>query len=256
MDLPFLSVLTVCRNDCPGLLRTHSSLAAWPVVGVEWLVQDGASTDGTVQALGALTRPIADWRSEPDTGPYDAMNRLLARATGRYVLFLNAGDGFADDETLGRIADVLTEDPPPDLVYGDAWEATPNGWALKRARSHRRLWAGLFTHHQAILYRRALVADLRYPIEYRIAADYAFTLDALARSTIVRRVDWPVCRFAAGGMSQRQARLGRTEQARIRCDRLGLSAPVNALISAAQASSLTLRRALPGLYGCFRYQRR
>ncbi|NBC31978.1 MAG: glycosyltransferase [Alphaproteobacteria bacterium] len=253
---PWLAVLTVCRQDRAGLARTHEGLAAQSRRDFAWLVQDGGSTDGTPDLLEALRDPAPDWQSIADGGPFDGMNRLLARAAGRFVLFLNAGDTPADAGTFARLAAALAEAPEPDLLYGDAWEETPAGWALKRARSHRRAWAGLFTHHQAIVYRRALVADLRYPTEYRIAADYAFTLDALARAALIRRVEWPVCRFAAGGLSQRLARLGRREQALVRREKLGIPMPVDALITSGQAASLALRRYLPGLYARLRYRGR
>jgi len=251
---PLLAVLTVCRDDRPGLLRTHAGLAAQHWRGFAWLVQDGGSRDGTTALLSTLRDPAPDWQSSPDDGPFDGMNRLLQRAAGRFLLFLNAGDAPAEATSFARLAAALAETPQPDLLYGDAWEGTAGGWALKPARSHRRAWAGLFTHHQAIVYRRALVADLRYPTVYRIAADYAFTLDALARAERVRQVDWPVCRFAGGGISQRQARLGRREQACIRRAKLGVPAPVDALITGAQAASLTLRRRLPDLYARLRYR--
>lgn len=253
---PLLTILTVCRNDPAGLARTHAGLAAQRWQGFTWLVQDGASTDGTRALLASLRDPAPDWQSSPDDGPFDGMNRLLERATGRFVLFLNAGDAPADAESFARLAAALAETPQPDLLYGGAWEATPCGWALKPARSHRRAWAGLFTHHQAIVYRRALVADLRYPTRYRIAADYAFTLDALAGAEHVRKLDWPLCRFAGGGISQRQAALGRREQAAIRRQKLGVPRPVDALITGAQTASLALRRSLPGLYALLRYRRR
>ena len=101
-----------------------------------------------------------------------------------------------------------------------------------------------------------MVVELRYPTAYRIAADYAFTLDALARATVVRRVGWPLCRFAADGMSQREHRLGRWEQAQIRRDRLGIPVWLDAAIRAGQAGSMALRRLHPGLYGWLRYRHR
>lgn len=252
---PILSILTTCRNNLTGLCRTHQRLAMHDLTGVEWLVQDGGSRDGTVETLTGLTDPAACWRSIDDAGPYDGMNQLLQRACGRFVWFLNAGDSPADPPVITTLTAILADDPALDILYGDAWEETPSGWDLKGARSHHYIWAGLFTHHQAIVYRRAMIADLRYPTDYRIAADYAFTLDALARASIVRRVNWPLCHFAAGGLSQRQARLGRREQARIRRQRLGIPRVVDAFIQAGQAGTLALRRHFPGLYGRLRYRR-
>lgn len=251
---PLFSVITVCLNRRDGLALTHASLARQTCQDVEWVVQDGGSKDGSGALLSCLDGPAPCCCTGTDRGLYDAMNRALERAQGEYVLFLNAGDELAGPDTLARLADELAGDPAPDLVYGDAWEETGQGWRLKRARDHRTAaWYGMFTHHQAILYRRAALGSLRFRTRYRIAADYAFTLEALAEARTIRRVAFPLCRFAADGESQRQAALGRQEQARIRRDLLGLSRPAVVAVAAVQRAALALRRAWPGLYGRLRY---
>ncbi len=256
MREPAVSVITVCRDHIGGLWRTHASLASQAWQDFEWLVQDGASRDGTVALLPDLCQPRPDWRSEPDAGPFDAMNRALARATGTHVLFLNAGDTLAAPETLAILGAAAGQVPAPDLVYGHAWEETAAGWRLKRARSHRLAWYGLFTHHPAIAYRRAAIAGLAYPARYRIAADYAFTLLALNRARHVRRLAVPLCRVEVPGLSAREAALGRAEQARIRREILALSGPAHGLVTAAQSVAFALRRRWPGLYARLRFGRR
>ncbi len=253
---PLYSIITVCLNDRGGLHRTHASLADQTWHDFEWLVQDGGSVDGTPALLTRLTRPEPSWRTAPDRGCYHAMNLALDRATGRFVLFLNAGDTLAGGDTLARLAPTISMKPEPDLAYGDAWEDTSRGWRLKRARDHRSAaWFGMFTHHQAMIYRRAALGPLRFRQDYRIAADYAFTMEALGASRAVKRLDLPICRFAAGGLSQRSAALGRFEQACIRRDLLRLPAATVATIGALQRVSLMLRRGWPWLYGSLRYGR-
>ncbi len=85
------SVITVTRNNLVGLRRTHESLRIQSCGDYEWIVVDGASDDGTADYL---KKTGANWVSEPDRGIYDAMNKGIARAQGRWLIFMNAGDEF------------------------------------------------------------------------------------------------------------------------------------------------------------------
>ncbi|MGY1769922.1 glycosyltransferase family 2 protein [Blastococcus sp. SYSU D00813] len=112
--MPELTVVTVTRNDLPGLQATVRSVEEQRSADVEHVIVDGASTDGSAEWLTAL--PDLAWRStvsEPDTGIYDAMNKGLGLATGRYVLFLNAGDVFSSDQVVERLLAVIRETGAP-----------------------------------------------------------------------------------------------------------------------------------------------
>ena len=75
----------------------------------------------------------------------------------------------------------------PDFIYGDALEqGAGNRLLIKRARSHHFKWYGMFTHHQAMVYRRAVVEGQWFDLAWKIGADYAFTLDTLSKSVRVR----------------------------------------------------------------------
>lgn len=111
------------------------------------------------------------------------------------------------------------------------------------------MW-GMFTHHQAMVYGREALGDLRYDLRYRIAADYDLTCRFLHRNKGGKTLYWPhpLCLFEAGGVSQIRAAQGRAEQYRIR-QALGMASfPVNAAIYGRQAASLVLRRLCPPLY--------
>lgn len=232
------SIISVTRDNLGGLKATGESLEAQTFQGFEWIVIDGASRDGTQDYL-ATTK--SKWISEPDTGIYDAMNKGIAIASGDYLLFLNAGDALAGPGTLKDVADGIRDD---DFIYGDSLE----DGHIRPARPPERALLGMFAHHQALFYRRAVIGDLRYDTAYRIAADYKFTLEFLKNAGAQRRLPFPVCVFAPGGVSQRRARLGRVEQFRIRRE-LGVCAlPVNTAIALAQTLLMALRRAAPGLY--------
>ena len=135
---------------------------------------DGGSTDGTLAWLESQRPRLATLVSEPDGGVYEAMNKGLARAQGEYVIFLNGGDVFAGPEVLAMIKLGIAAQPlPPSFVYGDALEERPGQPpALKPAKSYKRFFKGMITHHQAMLYRREDIDHLRFDTRYKVAADF------------------------------------------------------------------------------------
>ncbi|MBP2304336.1 colanic acid biosynthesis glycosyl transferase [Azospirillum melinis] len=252
-----LAILTVVRNDCAGLADTYDSLRGELGPGIVWLVADGASTDGTAEWLAGHADVPLWWRSARDSGLYDAMNDALA-AAGRlgcsHVLFLNAGDRLAELGSGMRLLQAIARHPDCALLYGDALERLGDGRILlKRARSHRWASLGMFTHHQAMIYSVSALAGLCFDSGYRIAADYDFTLSVLKRGR-AERLHWPVCLFAAGGLSQRDATAGRHEQTAIRRRHFSHGAAHAAMIAMAQRVALALRHHLPALYAKLRFR--
>lgn len=97
----FLSVVTVAFRNYEGVVKTWRSLrnlARDPGLSFEWIVVDGGSEDGTREFLQKRHGEFnLRFISEKDHGIYDAMNKGIALAQGRYTLFLNSGDAFHDD---------------------------------------------------------------------------------------------------------------------------------------------------------------
>lgn len=237
------SVITITRNNAKGLRATCESLKQQICMDYEWIVIDGASTDSTLEYLKDKPALLV---SEPDLGIYDAMNKGIERAGGAYLIFMNAGDRFAGPGVLQNLAG-LTKTKPA-FLYGDSYEEQPGAKAFyKKARSHKKQGWGMFTHHQAMVYRREILGDLRYNLRYKIAADYDFTLRFLEKGGQVVYWPNPLCLFEAGGVSQQQAAPGRQEQFLIRKN-LGISPLRNRTIFMLQYVNYALRRLFPPLY--------
>lgn len=211
MTNPFVSIVTVTLNNLSGLQKTATSITSQTFKDFEWIIIDGVSTDGTNEFLKACDAQII---SEPDNGLYDAMNKGIDKATGEYLLFLNAGDIFASNTTLDNIYNQANDDT--DFIYGDALEIYHGRDIYKHARPHEFALSGMFTHHQSMLYRRATIENLRYNLGYKIAADYDFTLRFLNNVKTIQHIPLPFCLFESGGLSERNAFKGRIEQFRIR----------------------------------------
>lgn len=198
--MPFFSIVTVTLNHLSGLQRTYESIFQQNCEDFEWIVIDGASKDGTPEFLETLDFDNVRWISEPDTGLYDAMNKGIAIARGTYILFLNAGDTFAGAGVLQKTREYAEEENLPDFIYGDAWEMIDNHLYLKKAYSHKMIWYGMFTHHQAMFYKRKTLNNIRYRARYTLAADFALTSEFFSCKDIsVCRLSMPVCIFEGGG---------------------------------------------------------
>lgn len=105
-----LSVVTIAKNDLPGLIATRESVERQDVPPLQHIIVDGASTDGTISWLEALesrrsAAPEVTIRSAEDSGIYNAMNRGLQLVSPKasHILLLNAGDELADPSTLAHI---------------------------------------------------------------------------------------------------------------------------------------------------------
>ncbi len=187
---------------------------------------DGASTDDTLAIVRQAS--IAGLRvfSEPDNGLYDAMNKGIERARGRYLIFLNAGDAFADDTVLARLA-VLTADSPG-VIYGQTQlvDKNRNVVGMRHLRAPKRLTAGSFLNgmvvcHQAFVARRDLVP--KYDLQYRFSADYDWCIKVLRKSPANAYVGpKPIISYLADGMTTRHHRESLRERFRIMSHHYGM----------------------------------
>ncbi len=242
---PIFSIITVTKNNCGGLAKTATSITNQQRIdGFEWIIIDGASTDGTLAQLDTLS---AHSLSEPDDGLYDAMNKGIALATGEYIMFLNAGDQLARVDTLQAIIETLMA-LGPDFVYGDALEDTAYGQFMKPAKPYTRYPYGMFTHHQSMIYKRALLQGLRYDQNYQIAADYDLTCRVLKHANDVHYMPVPLCIFESGGLSQQNAHIGRREQFEIRQHLKLLPRWRSALLYGQQSLGWAFRSFCPALF--------
>lgn len=212
MIKPIFSVITVTLNNIDGLIKTHTSLNAQNFENYEWIVIDGKSIDRTLEFLKTTD---AHSISEKDSGIYDAMNKGIERATGDYLIFMNAGDIFASVETLQTISETITAESP-DFIYGDALEIFEGVDVYKRSRDIFFLPQGMITHHQSMVYNRQALKNLRYDLNYKIASDYDLTWRFTTDLTKISYISTPLCLFESGGVSERQAFKGRIEQFKIR----------------------------------------
>ncbi len=240
-EAPCFSIITVTRDNLTGLKSTAESILMQKNKEYEWIVIDGHSQDGSIDFLKTTD---SHWISAPDEGLYDAMNKGIDRANGTYIIFLNAGDRFADPETLS----IVKKRKGADFIYGDSFEGDITQKPLfKKALSYKQIDKGLFTHHQAMYYKRACIGSLRYDLSYDIAADYDFTRKFLKKTDTTSYIPEALCLFELGGLSQRNVIKARKEQFQIR-KKDGVPWIKNAIIYYIQTIAYRLKNLSPRLY--------
>jgi N-acetylglucosaminyldiphosphoundecaprenol N-acetyl-beta-D-mannosaminyltransferase len=247
-----ISIVTVVRNDLDGLKRTYRSLPpATAEVAHEWVVVDGASLDGAPRWLSALKDERLRYRSEPDDGIYDAMNIGTSMASGEYVLFLNAGDELADPSTLRTVEERLARSS--DLAYGDAFEVDSSGHQrLRPARAPRWIERGMFTHHQAMLFRRTLLLEEGYRTSYQLSADYDLVARWLVNGVTTQYLGIAVAKYFLGGCSDVGRRRAIREDSQIRKDVLGIGLLRRQGLAAGHLAHLGTKRLFPSAVGRWR----
>jgi glycosyltransferase involved in cell wall biosynthesis len=199
--MKIISIVTINRNNAAELKRTIESVERFAPESSEYIVIDGASTDGSLEAIRSSKR-INAWTSEPDTGIYNAINKGIARATGDYLLFLNSGDCLREDNGLAGLPD-----DNPEVFYSDAVVVDQG-----RSQTIRypdildvNYFIGGMINHQNALIRRELFLKLgSYDDTYKLRADWLFFLKA-AYEAKARFVHLPLTmvEFGGGGLSSR-----------------------------------------------------
>lgn len=224
--IPFFSIVTVVRNDLPGLIKTTDTIIKQSNSDYEWIVIDGASTDGCVDFLKGLDKKFLTWISEPDTGIYQAMNKGITLANGKYIVFLNAGDVFSGDNVLENVYKKFTETDSEiaDVLLGGATLQLPSGHNTYRApKPISYVWHGLPSNHQATYYNSQLLKNNKYDESFRISGDYYIIakLFTVGITTII--LDESLVNFRIGDLSFKNPKLNLVESDKVQRDVLKMT---------------------------------
>lgn len=165
-----ISVVTVCYNAVQTLEKTMLSVLNQTYPDVEYIIIDGGSTDGTVDIIKKYADRLAYWVSEPDKGIYDAMNKGTLKASGDWIIYINA-----DDILLSVPIDILESAHVNSFFSAVCGKVRTENGIIKPYFN----WT-IYTHntlpHQGIFYNQRLRTEL-YDLNYKIFADYVYNIN-------------------------------------------------------------------------------
>lgn len=218
-----LTIITVTKNCAATIERTLDSVSAVKHSGVEYVVVDGVSTDGTLAAVSARGALVDRLISEPDSGIYNAMNKAVGLAKGRYVLFINGDDALVADG-FSAVMDAMFRGRDGIICASTLLEehGSPAGTLVAKP------WQLPFFNsipHPSSFVRRELLLRTPFCEDLRIVSDYDFFLGAYLAGESFRVLPVVTALHQRGGASG-NVECSEGELERVRRDRLGWRYPL------------------------------
>lgn len=204
------TIITAVRNGKRTLPRTIESVTSQSYPHLEYIVVDGASTDGTPELLRQYENSIDVWISEPDTGISDAFNKGIALASGEFIALVNADDWLEPNHIAQSVH--CLQHSNADFTFGDLlihdFNGTPQYSIIGDEQYYRRLHHEMPTinHPSMVCRRRLYETNGLYDPSYKIAMDYEWLLRNHARGAKGKYIPNLISHMGAAGISQRQVR--------------------------------------------------
>lgn len=205
MSQPTVSIVTIVYNGQHTLGKTIQSIASQTYRHIEYIVVDGASTDGTMDIVKRYAQTVDKWVSEPDNGLYDAMNKGIGLATGDYLWFINSGDEVYAPDTLEKLFTV--HETLSDVYYGDTVMIDAQGHEIGQRRltppenlTWKHFGYGMRVSHQSFICKRQLAG--LYNLKYRFSADYEWCLLVLKKAQTIKNSRLVLSKFLDGGLTK------------------------------------------------------
>lgn len=258
---PCFTIITSTWNAAATLPRLLDSLAAQTCRDFNWIVQDGASSDATLDIVERYRDRLPEilTASGRDNGIYDAWNKAIDRwqnKLGEWVLFLGADDALAGPAVLAAVKEHLTGCPETVLYAIGGMTFTDYEQGTSRSADHpadyaekfRQRFSGMPLSHSALFQRRRVFFPERFDAAFRICGDYDFILRTWTATQQLYRLPVLVTIMAAGGISSspRMKRLYLQEKRRAICKNLSFDkkAPCRYFVLLADAYTYPAKIAL------------
>lgn len=211
-----LSIITINFNDKTGLEKTINSIINQTWANFEFIVIDGASTDGSKEILEKYQNQISYWISEPDKGVYNAMNKGIRIAKGEYLIFMNSGDSFVHPTILEKISTQL--EASADIIYGDAIFIANNIETI--INFPKKLTFSFFYEnslcHQSTFLHKRLFLDNQYNEHFKIVSDWEFNIKNICLyGKSYKHIDEVICYYDLNGISSTQKTLDLEERNKV-----------------------------------------
>ena len=171
------TIITVCFNSEMTIERTIQSVLNQTCQDYEYIIIDGASTDGTmdiVRKYEPLFQGRMRWISEKDQGIYDAMNKGIGVASGELIGIVNSDDYYEPDAL--EIMKNLYTGYRYSILYGAVRAVKDGRETMVYIKNHEFIEQDMITHPSCFISKKLYDTFGRYSLEYPYSADYEFML--------------------------------------------------------------------------------
>jgi glycosyltransferase involved in cell wall biosynthesis len=199
---PLISVITVVFNGEQYIEETILNVLSQTYTNVEYLIIDGGSSDGTLNIIKKHQQKIK-LISEPDHGIYDAMNKGVSLSSGDWIIFINAGDSFYEQETLEKLNSFIQSNYATDLIFGDVNMVLSNGKSQKRILHNKILFlVRNMICHQCILYSKNIFNDIGlFDTKYKLSSDFEHFIRARSFPKKILKINEVIANYSLDGIS-------------------------------------------------------
>ena len=178
-----LTVIAINYNHNEGLIKTIESIINQTRTDFEFIIIDRGSNDESLSTIKKYDKHINYWVSEKDKGVYDAMNKGIQLAQGRFINFMNSGDYYFTNTILEEIHHKFKSDVG--VLYGDSFYFNESGYdRIEKAPSKLSFshFVNSGINHQASFIKRDLFFKyFMYNLEYKISSDWEFFIYVLCK---------------------------------------------------------------------------
>ncbi len=196
-----VSIVTVVFNGEKFLEQAMQSVFDQTYPNIEYLVIDGASTDGTLAIIQKHEKRLAYWESEPDGGMYEAMNKGILRTSGILVGMLNADDWYEPD-AVEKAVRAYEANPDAAVIHGRLNRRDEDGALLEvTGESSDSLSQRMIEHPTCFIPRQAYLTYGGYHTGFTSAADYELMLRFRKKGAAFVFIDDVLANFRSGGVS-------------------------------------------------------
>ena len=202
----FLSIITICKNE-PFIESTCQSVCEQFRQDFEWIIVDGASTDGTLEKIKKFQDRVDILISEPDEGIYPAMNKGINMAKGKYLLFLNGGDLLYNSNVIEQVMPYL-ERENAEVFYGDSYRLFDNkqDCFIKTYPDEidKKFFKDNTLAHQSSFIKKDLFMTFgKYREDFKIVSDKEKWLCFIDNGVTFMHIPFPCSCFRMNGISRR-----------------------------------------------------
>lgn len=206
MIKPLVTVITITFNCIKygrkeTLIQSIESVQNQDYENFEHIIIDGASSDGTLELLQSY--PHLKVFSEPDNGVYDAFNKGVKRANGKYIVFVNSDDYFSTNKAISLSVDAL-EKENADYSYATTYLLDEKNSKRSTMRVPK-IWKSFSKMpfcHQSMFCRVDVLKEIGlFDVNNKITSDYEVYLRLLFGGYKAVEVDEHIVTFRIGGIS-------------------------------------------------------